>query len=87
MLGSVRCFSKKIVVYLKSGSPTRVQEALGYNNRGYDNNMGSSWEETPAPAFHPHTNARRWVHQKYPPAVAAERAVIGALAVEEAYGG
>ena len=34
ILGSVRCFSRKLVVYLKSGSPARVPEVLGYNNRG-----------------------------------------------------
>ena len=34
ILGSVRCFSRKLVVYLKSGSPARVREVLGYNNRG-----------------------------------------------------
>ena len=34
ILGSVRCFSRKLVVYLKSGSPARVPEVLRYNNRG-----------------------------------------------------
>ena len=34
ILGSVRCFSRKLVVYLKSGSPARVREVLGVQQQG-----------------------------------------------------
>ena len=48
ILGSMRCFSKKIVVYLKSGSPARVPEVLGYNNRGVQQQKKNNKQTTTA---------------------------------------
>ena len=60
ILGSARCFSRKLVVYLKSGSPARVPEVLGCNNRGGTTTTTIlvlvGGKEAPGPAFSSHTN-------------------------------